>query len=423
MRISIVSTVSLNVGDAAILYGLVAQLERAFGSNAEIVIHDREPDVASRYYDGLRFVPNISRHLEAIRRGGRSGRLLRLALQGRMLAAAIAHRRPRTRPLARLLLTRAELADLEVLARSDLVVAAGGTYLVERYSLDARNFEYRVIRAVGRPLMFWTQSLGPFEQPSNRRRMGATFKSARLLLVRDDRSRRALLDLGVDQSAIRVTADAAFALTPKTAAVTRSRPGHLNAAISVRDWQFMSDGDAGRRRYEHAIAALTATIVRRHGGHVTFLSTCQGIPEYWTDDSRLATDIVSELPPDVAAHVTVDGAFHSPAELQRRFAEQDFVVATRMHAAILALTAGVPVLPIAYEFKTQELFGRLGMSRWVLDVESVDADSAAARVSEFVAELPVIGEALTDAVAAERLRTDEDVEVVRAAFDALALTR
>lgn len=36
-----------------------------------------------------------------------------------------------------------------------------------------------------------------------------------------------------------------------------------------------------------------------------------------------------------------------------------------MHMAILALTSGTPVFPITYEFKTQELFNRLGLGEWV----------------------------------------------------------
>jgi colanic acid/amylovoran biosynthesis protein len=44
-----------------------------------------------------------------------------------------------------------------------------------------------------------------------------------------------------------------------------------------------------------------------------------------------------------------------------------------MHAAILALCAGTPVVPISYEFKTKELFGSLGLPELVIDIEEVTA--------------------------------------------------
>jgi colanic acid/amylovoran biosynthesis protein len=129
------------------------------------------------------------------------------------------------------------------------------------------------------------------------------------------------------------------------------------------------------QRYLAAVAKLTRVLVEEHGVQVTFLSTCQGVPEYWTDDSRVADRVVSLLPGAVRVHVTVDREFHRPERLIGLFAEHDMVVATRMHAGILALCAGVPVLPIAYEFKTVELFQSLGLGEVTQDIEAVTPES------------------------------------------------
>src|SRR3546814_6657409 len=69
------------------------------------------------------------------------------------------------------------------------------------------------------------------------------------------------------------------------------------------------------------------------------------------------------------SRVRVDDRFHTPEALRDRYAGYDMVVATRMHAAILALCAGTPVMPLAYEFKTAELFGRLGFAGKVPSIE------------------------------------------------------
>jgi colanic acid/amylovoran biosynthesis protein len=121
---------------------------------------------------------------------------------------------------------------------------------------------------------------------------------------------------------------------------------------------------------------------------VTFLSTCQGIPDYWTDDSAVAERIAALVPAELRARIVIDRAFRTPARLIDAFAGFDMVVATRMHAAILALAAGTPVLAIAYEFKTRQLFARLGLDDFTLDAETLTGDGLIDAWARFAAALP-----------------------------------
>jgi colanic acid/amylovoran biosynthesis protein len=178
---------------------------------------------------------------------------------------------------------------------------------------------------------------------------------------------------------VRVCADAAFALAPSNLAGRSFPPPRRpwNIAISVRDWPHFKSGsrENGMERYFTAMAVLTAELVERYGAKVTFLSTCQGTPEYWTDDSRTADTIVCRLPDALRAHVTIDRQFRQPAELIADLSAFDLTVATRLHAAILSLCAGTPVLPIAYEFKTTELFRRFGLGDAVIDIEAISPET------------------------------------------------
>ena len=127
-------------------------------------------------------------------------------------------------------------------------------------------------------------------------------------------------------------------------------------------------------RYCGAVVSLTMHLVKHYNADVTFLSTCQGITGYH-DDSRTATAIKESLPADISARVTVDCDFHTPDELMERLRTFDWVVATRMHFAILAFGVGTPVLPIAYEFKTEELFKSLGYHSDVQRIETLTPES------------------------------------------------
>ena len=323
----------------------------------------------------------------------------------------------RTRRAGVALLSSArEARALDAHARADLIISTGGTYLVEHYNLARRRFELELCAASGNPLVFFTQSLGPFEQPINRRAMRRAFDAAALVLLRDDRSRRYVEELGVDMKKVHVLSDAVFALArPEILeAAAQRRPAAdrpLRVAISVRQWRHFEAGDpeAGMKRYRDAIVALVEHLVGERRAEVTFISTCQGIDEYWIDDAEMAARFVEHMPDTV----TIDRDFHTPAELSDRLGGFDVVVATRMHMAILALNAGVPVLPIAYEFKAEELFARLGAGEWVSSIERMVGAVLIARFDAFVEALPTLVGPLFRAVGRERVRALEASDLLK----------
>jgi colanic acid/amylovoran biosynthesis protein len=202
-----------------------------------------------------------------------------------------------------------------------------------------------------------------------------------------------------------VSPDAAFALAP--ASINHPSPpkpaDHLRVAISLRDWPyFETDSKDGMNRYLDAMAGLVRTLVSRRHAHVTFLSTCQGASEYLTDDSAIADQVTRRLSPDILRHVEVDRMHRRPENMIRRLKDFDFVIATRMHAAILALCAGRPVLAIAYEFKSRELFRRLGLGELVVDIEEATTERLLAIVDYLLGAHAALVENIAKRVAAER---------------------
>lgn len=399
MKVVVSNTVALNGGDAAILYATVDVLRRAFGEPLEVTAADLQAEPAARHHPALRFCPSLHAAVAAWAGGGARRRLaLVLTLGAAALGAGALG------AAARSLLPAPLRRTLATYAAADLVVSAGGTYLVPHYDLTPKLFDFLVTLALRRPLVLFTQSLGPFDGLRRRRLLRFVLRRARLILVRDERSVGHLRALGVTAN-VRVAADAAFALAP--AGIGTGAPRRLPRAprigVSVRDWpHFRQGAQAGMARYRAAMAAFVADLVQRHGAEVTFLSTCQGTPDYWTDDSAVAERIVALTPPEAGARIAVDRAFRTPIQLLDRLAEFDMVVATRMHAAILALCAGTPVLPIAYEFKTRQLFARLGMDAFTLDVETLTGENLIDAWQRFAVALPQLGATLWPAVARER---------------------
>jgi colanic acid/amylovoran biosynthesis protein len=400
-RILITDTVALNTGDAAILLGTMRTLRAAFGDAVDIEIAESQPKAASRYYPELRFVPTVHDALEAWT--GASG--LKFKLGAALLIAAAATWR--IGPLSGLKwLLPPEVRDvLAHYAAADVIVAAGGTYLVPHYRLAPRLVHLLVCTALGKPFILFTQSMGPFNGHLTKSVLRLVLRRAALILLRDDLSRRHLQALGVPPDNAAIAPDAAFALAPANIShpATIKKADHLKVAISLRDWPHFETGTSeGMDGYLDAVAGLVRRLVGERQAHVTFLSTCQGANEYWTDDSAIADQVTRRLPPDILRHVEVDRMHRRPENMIRRLKDFDVVVATRMHAAILALCAGRPVLAIAYEFKSRELFRRLGLGDLVVDIEELTAERLTAAVERLLAARPAIVEKVAKSAAAER---------------------
>lgn len=378
MKIVITNTVCLNGGDAAILQAVALLLREAFGQESDIVVLDRSPEIARKYY------PNF--HFEQILIDGIAAPLLVRPIQS--LARRVASGATWLQPFLPAFAQNA----LRHYREADLVVSTGGTYLVEHYRLEARAFEFDLIEKAGRPLILFTQSLGPFRKQESQRLLTSHFRRARLILLRDDRSRDHLLEIGVPGKHLRVVGDSVFALAtePTLARLGERRLPERGAqvVVSIRDWKhFSGDRDDSMQRYLASVVAMVEYLVRDLGARVQFLSTCQGIGEYATDDSAVAARLVDSLPEDVRPHVVADRSFHSTDELLELFGAADFVIATRMHAAILSLIAGTPVLPIAYEFKTTELFASLGFAELTLQIDTMAPEPSVATLKQFLNRL------------------------------------
>jgi colanic acid/amylovoran biosynthesis protein len=378
MHVIIENTVALNTGDAAILVAIIDIVRETFGADTRISVCDSEPQVAARLYPELSFHP-----------------LMTATLSGDLHLFGRSWRTPLRRWLAKRQRANWQHAtdgpahdSLALYRSADLVISTGGTYLVEHYKLRNRFDELDKDIALGKSLVLFTQSLGPFSQPDNRARMKRIADAALLVLLRDAKSREHLREIGVTEERLEVVADSVFALARAdwlAAPPPRASARPLRVAVSVRRWTHFDghDRDTGMQRYEAAIAGAVTALVRERGAEVVFLSTCQGVPEYLYDDSQVADRIRDGLDADVQRAVSVDRDFHSPAALMLTLRGFDFAISTRMHMAILGLCAGLPVLPIAYEFKTTEVYKSIDQGEWVTDISAIEREPFVALALRF----------------------------------------
>ncbi|PWK75808.1 polysaccharide pyruvyl transferase family protein [Aminobacter sp. AP02] len=421
-KIIVENTVCLNTGDAAILLAIRHILTSAYSGEIQFQVFDSQSEVASRLYPKHAYPDIEIRKLLAesiFKYPYDDNRLKNLAkpIYNRLAQSALRHYGKST-ALDETMFDAEDRRSLDMYRHADLVITTGGTYLVENYNLERRLNQFRIDAAFGKDPVFFTQSLGPFDKDYNRRELKPVFDRSPLILLRDERSRGHLAGLVDNIDKCHVVADSVFALADKGRIETLLSSGPApqpsgRVGISVRHWNYVSEGADGMRRYMDSIRDIATSLVRDHGKQVTFVSTCQGVPEYAHDDSKTARAIVAELAPDIAANVSVDADFHTPEQLMELVKGFDFVVATRMHMMIMSLCVGTPVLPIAYEFKTRELAKRVGLADLLLDIDTVTPEEASQKLTSFTGNLDRLRATTLAAVLEEHASAMSAAELIR----------
>jgi colanic acid/amylovoran biosynthesis protein len=406
MKIVISNIVVLNGGDGALLFGGIKILKEAFGEDLELTVFSTEPERSKQLFPEVTFRLTPGLLVMGWPRWRSLPRRLAPLRMALLVFAAKAYRRGW--PLFACLFGGRELVEsMRIYSDADIVLSSGGTYLKESYGMDTQIADYRMTLALGRPLGFLTQTMGPFLRPRYRKALREIFSAAALILLRDEVSRQNVLDLGIPNARIHLCADSAFALAQlevlKAAAHRSFNLKNPKIAISVRSWSHFrgKSNQAGMQDYMEAVAGAASLLIEKHSAEITFVSTCQGVEGY-TDDSVVAAGIIERMPSRLRSGLRLVREYQRFDRLIESLAHYDLVIATRMHMAILALCAGTPALPIVAEYKTSELYKNLGLEDWFVAIESVSSDQLSELVVSMLDALSNIQPALMKKVEAFR---------------------
>lgn len=373
MRIGVTNAVLSNTGDAAIYQGILDSLA-AVGVTApeDVVVFDSDAAVTSRLYPHWQVFqqltvspPREPARLRGLLQRFRYYWVRQLVEQNALVRSAL--RWPGLRN------TRFAMS-FSALAACDIVISSGGTYLVDHYDFEPRILEFTLVRRLGADLVLWTQSMGPF---ASDRALGQIERAAELVdrvYFRDRRSLDSWRRANGQAKPLSVVPDVVFALDIPQHAVPPNGNRPPTAMMSVRAWSRGTSGEALSMKQYEAMMRTGSERLLAAGWGVTAMSTCQGVPSYAYDDSKEALRVFR------GTQVAVNRGFHTPLQLLTELEGADLVVSTRMHLAILAILSGRPVIAVAYEFKTLELFASLGLADFAVAIEDASPEWLASRL-------------------------------------------
>jgi len=148
----------------------------------------------------------------------------------------------------------------------------------------------------------------------------------------------------------------------------------------VINWRGHDRHHARPEQYEAAIAVALRAFLQAHGGSAILFPQVCG-PSAGEDDRPPSRRIAAQLRGDGLPVVAL-AAEATPAQLQAAYGQMDLFLGTRLHSNIFALTAGTPVLAIAYQYKTHGVMRMLGLEAWVIDIGQATAEVVSAALEK-----------------------------------------
>jgi polysaccharide pyruvyl transferase WcaK-like protein len=282
--------------------------------------------------------------------------------------------------------------------KADVIIGAPGGYINSNYRIKSSLSVFKSAKKHQKKTAVYAQSVGPLSEKDSSYFKNILTKYIDFLWVRDTYSLQVVKDLDVPNEKYKLTKDFAFVIKD----IVIKKYSTKKVAFSVREWQY---DHRNKKQYISLIVSLVNTLTD-NGYEVIFLSTCQGEPTY-KDDAVLATEIYRQLTDKT--HVSVDKNYYVLPKFIDRLNDFDFVMGTRLHMCILAMTQLIPAFNISYEVKGKETYKYLDMEKYSIDYND-KIETSITSLQDFIEHFSEIKTDLKSKIPAIRKEVMDDFE-------------
>ena len=275
------------------------------------------------------------------------------------------------------------LALAREIARADIVILGGGGVLQDDTSILNLLFFLIPIRYAARskvPCCSYGLGVGPIHRRWLRRLTGRSTSGMSVICVRDEDSREQLLECGVSEARIRVTADPALAISPtairRHAAVSK-RPRVVVALRGYRErssrivpqalYHRLGMSRAGRLE-DMALKTLPTLrwLAEELDAEILFLAFQNERDERVHRSIAAAADLKKRT-----SHIPLPVR---PSEALEMIAESDLVLGMRLHACVLAAAVATPFVALGYTSKVWSFAASIGLPKLAVDLRNCSAE-------------------------------------------------
>jgi polysaccharide pyruvyl transferase WcaK-like protein len=257
---------------------------------------------------------------------------------------------------------------LEMIKKADFVLLMPGGYLHEYYGFKNIAKMVDVVSNMGKPVYIFGQSLGPYESKDGIKTARKILGKTKVNILREDISAEYVNAISSSASKkTKVTTDIAFAynkLFQRNVEDQNQDPKRV--LLNFRDWK---NGINFEKVF--LIGDKVSTYLYEHGYHIEYISTCQGVDEYYYNDADIAKKIVTLVRKKYPAfQPTIHTKRYAPKELLSCMKGAAFYIGMRLHGAISAILSHVPALNIGYEHKSAGVYETIDLSNYTISIDS-----------------------------------------------------
>lgn len=243
----------------------------------------------------------------------------------------------------------------------DAVLDASGFAYSDQQRLEPfadRVRDYTRWRRQGKTIVLLPQAFGPFDAPRTRELGAALLAQVQLAFARDEVSRQALLDLGVD-TPVELAPDFTCLLQVEASSDQRGRFGGRTCVVpNFRMVDRMPPDRAAA--YQRVLVELLTELEQRGARPFVLIVNAK-------KDAELIRSLAGALPrpPEIVAP-------DDPLDVKRLLGVADLVVASRYHGLVSSLLQGVPALALGWSHKYPALMADHGVPDLLFEVEDRD---------------------------------------------------
>jgi len=271
---------------------------------------------------------------------------------------------------------------INTIRNTDLLIIGGGGIIHDRNIHGIAKFWInKIILGIlfHKPMMIYAPGVGPLRTILGRFLTRYTIGSVDTITVRDIASKETLINSGVKEKLIHVTADPALSLTPVGTAIAREilniedvTHNKSLIGISVR-WNPYEFGIHSKFLYEfkNIITELSDLIVEQLDVNLVFIP--MQYPPRITCDITIMDEIHQKMKNKDRAKII--RGMYSPQEILGVVGQMDMMIGMRLHSLIFAARMNVPVVGLSYDTKTSEFLRMIGQDRWSCDYKNININN------------------------------------------------
>jgi polysaccharide pyruvyl transferase WcaK-like protein len=366
MKVLVINQCSTNKGDRAVLFFVLRELARngvdqitVSASNPEY--WEDKPDFPERGVEVIPWGWDTSRKKGAGFLGKVIHRVQKVILKRRIhfplvRNALIAGKRPW---YLRFLVNK---QFAEAVKDADMVLSTGGHHVTTMFVPDAvtpQIFDMAAALLYDKPLVLWSQSIGPFgfKSPKSRLMVQKILSGASRIFIRDEASAEKIGKLGISLEHVSKTRESVFGLCDIVKPRTRpsDRPEVMGVAVYVHTRANQLKEHENHARYfasliDHAIEA---------GYKVRFFPM-----ELQGTDRPCIEAVINNVVQKENCEI-VEG-FPGTSDHINAVAQCKMFVGHKTHSQIFSLMAATPLLAIAYHKKTEDFMAQFGLEKYCI---------------------------------------------------------